>query len=227
MRAFTLIELLVVIAIIALLLAILMPALSHAKEAAYVALCASNLRQVNIAMQGYLHDHRDTYPCANDPVSTDPYYWLWMGRGWRGLVEPYLGGAVNEENPSVLWCPADPESAEQYESTSYAYSMSFYHSSEQIDSCSDKADTYADPMPSTAQTSARVAHPSRKIMVGEWLSNHAPYPGDPGWWSWEGQRNMLFADGALELLDARDMAEARDGYPDPNLTVHGIEGKDR
>ncbi|MFW6066550.1 MAG: DUF1559 domain-containing protein [Planctomycetota bacterium] len=224
---FTLIELLVVIAIIALLMAILMPALGQAREAARVVLCASNLRQVNIAMQSYLQDHRDTYPCAEDPVSTNPHYWLWMGRGWRGFLEPYLSGVIDDDNPSVLWCPADPESAQEYESTSYAYSLSFYHTPEQINSCLDKADTYGNPMPSVAQSSAHVAYPSRKIMVGEWLSNHEPFAEDPGWWSWEGRRNMLFADGGLELIDASDIAEARDGYPDPNLTVHGIEGKDR
>lgn len=224
---FTLIELLVVIAIIALLMALLAPALGQAREAAREVLCASNVRQINLAMELYLQDHRDTYPCADDPVSTDPYYWLWMGRGWRGLVEPYLGGAVNEDNPSVLWCPADPQSAEAYESTSYAYSMSFYHSGEQIDSLSDKSDTYLNPMPSVPQSSDTVAYPSRKIVIGEWLSNHEPFTEDPGWWTWQGRRHMLFADGAIELLDAGDINEARDGYPDPNLTIGGIRGKDR
>jgi len=56
-----------------------------------------------------------------------------MGRGWRFLVEPYLGGNIDEKNPSVLFCPQDHIAKDKYESTSYSYSMAFYHSPEQID----------------------------------------------------------------------------------------------
>jgi prepilin-type N-terminal cleavage/methylation domain-containing protein len=52
-RGFTLIELLVVIAIIAVLIALLLPAVQAAREAARRAQCASNLRQIGLAMQNY------------------------------------------------------------------------------------------------------------------------------------------------------------------------------
>ena len=60
-RAFTLIELLVVISIVALLIAMLLPALSRARSVAQITACASKLRQVGMASQLYLLDNEETY----------------------------------------------------------------------------------------------------------------------------------------------------------------------
>jgi prepilin-type N-terminal cleavage/methylation domain-containing protein/prepilin-type processing-associated H-X9-DG protein len=222
--AFTLIELLVVIAIIALLLAILMPSLRKAKSIAMRVACTHNLKQIDLAVNLYLNDNDNTYPCAEDPLPAG--YWLWMGRGWRGFVEPHLGGNIDANNPSVLFCPQDRVAKDKYESTSYSYSMAFYHSPEQIDDMNSPADTYSNPQPSIAQRSLDVAKPSGKILMGEWLSNHSRVDEDPGWWTWEGSRNYLFVDGHVHLLKARQIRPARDGFPDANLTVRGIKGVD-
>ncbi|MGC9261800.1 MAG: type II secretion system protein [Phycisphaerae bacterium] len=64
-RGFTLIELLVVISIIALLIALLLPALAQAKSLALQIECASNMRQVGIAMSEYANEYRGKYPMAN------------------------------------------------------------------------------------------------------------------------------------------------------------------
>lgn len=68
-RGFSLIELLVVISIVALLVAILLPALSNAREQAYRIQCASNLRQMGISLMLYDNDH-DVFPSAKWNVPT-------------------------------------------------------------------------------------------------------------------------------------------------------------
>ena len=223
---FTLIELLVVLAVVAVLLSILIPSLRRARITAYRAGCAGNLRQINLGLNMYLDDSDGIYPCAEDPVSTDPVYWLWMGRGWRPLVRPYLGGSGDARDPSVLLCPEDRSDPAMYESTSYAYSMAFYHSPEQIDAMSDKSDTYTNPRSSIGQRRHDVTLPAAKILLGEWFSNHFPLDDEQGWWNWQGARNFLFADGHGAFLKAEQILPARDGLPNANLTIGGIKGRD-
>ncbi len=223
--AFSLIELLVVIAVISLLLSILVPSLRRAKAAASRVGCAHNLKQIALAMDMYVMGNDNVYPCAEDPVPGKPY-WLWMGRGWRSFVRPYLTATIDANNPSVLLCPLDRTDPRTYESTSYAYSMAFYHSPEQIDAMSDPNDTYSNPQPSVRQRTGAVAFASAKILIGEWFSNHRPVEEEKGWWNWQGARNFLFADGQVDYLEATQIRPANDGLPDANLTVHGIKGRD-
>lgn len=65
-RAFTLIEVLVVVAIIALLVSVLLPSLSRAREMARIAVCSANLRTVGQATNFYLHENRDYFPSSGE-----------------------------------------------------------------------------------------------------------------------------------------------------------------
>jgi prepilin-type N-terminal cleavage/methylation domain-containing protein len=94
---FTLIELLVVMAIIAILSAMLLPALSNSKAAGKRIQCLSNLQQMEVAAQVYVGDNGGSYPVA---------YWYAMENGvnisyaWDLTT---IGGSSNRVIPGLLW----------------------------------------------------------------------------------------------------------------------------
>jgi len=107
---FTLIELLVVIAVIALLMAILLPALSRAREQGKSTRCLSNLKQIGIAMHAYAVDYNYLLPRAELRPGIAVYTGIDMR--WPVLFMPYVGGSFssvqNYYELEVFNCPSYP-----------------------------------------------------------------------------------------------------------------------
>ncbi|MEX0774558.1 MAG: prepilin-type N-terminal cleavage/methylation domain-containing protein [Phycisphaeraceae bacterium] len=102
-RAFTLIELLVVISIIALLIALLLPALGQAREVAKTTTCASNQRQMGVQFGAYLSDNKSVYPARYTDMNDT---------NWSS-TPPWYVAVMQEKNASQakawpLWCANDP-----------------------------------------------------------------------------------------------------------------------
>jgi len=121
-RGFTLIELLVVIAIIAILMGILIPALTRARRQGQTIKCRANLRQYGIALRMYLDDNRLRFPNASTWLQSASHSWVHKGETPTGVFWPYIKALDAHMCPTfAYWAKGT-----QYEDTAVSYVMNSY-----------------------------------------------------------------------------------------------------
>jgi prepilin-type N-terminal cleavage/methylation domain-containing protein/prepilin-type processing-associated H-X9-DG protein len=168
-RAFTLIELLVVIAIIAILAAMLLPALARAKEAGKRTACLNNLRQLSLSAQMYVGDSQGFYPPRSDADRWPDKFYDNYGKSVKLLLCPSettnspasVGGGSNSNNVA----DAAPRS----------YFINGWNDYFSDNLNADDFANYMSGMYPAGIKESLIAHPSDTIILGEKISGQGDF----------------------------------------------------
>jgi prepilin-type processing-associated H-X9-DG protein len=114
----------VVIAIIALLAALLLPALSRARQQAGAANCASNLHQLGLGFVLYCEANTDAFPAPGSAgvYGPQPEDWIWWHPG-RDINQSAIVPYISKFNPKLFYCPQDPGAGSPKQEYPYSYSL--------------------------------------------------------------------------------------------------------
>lgn len=180
---FTLVELLVVIGIIALLIAILLPALSKARAAANRVKCLSNVRQLHFGISLYCNDNGDWFPTSAAPADGAAYAqynddWIWWEAN-RNVDDSPIAKYLNTSGDAlkrVLRCPADSlDDRKLYTGMLPGQGLYLYSY------CINESVGVNSKVPDSAGRTKRTMwlRPAEKILFGELGEAGRPYDG--GW----------------------------------------------
>jgi len=177
-KGFTLIELLVVIAIITILAAMLLPALTRARQLALMSTCLSNLKQIGVAVHMYINDYNEYwYPRFRGFTGWTPTTsWCWSSVGFLDTLSQlgYLKGRIyftSDQNKYNGTCPDGTPDWYVYTSTGsllcpcidpgQRYTEAYGYLTSQVDF------GYNAKLPATAKKLGRVTRPGNTIMFCE------------------------------------------------------------
>lgn len=206
-KAFTIVELLVVIGIIAILVALLLPALNKARQAAQAVACASNMRQIGLLFQLYANDF-EVYPKTIRAGDGTQRWWKQLPAA--GLV-PHEDNLAYANGPNArLFCPA---------STGYTYAMPYTDNSPMGLGGNYNGNEYVRP--------SHVRRPSEKVSLFEYrgdfnrraATSSSFWPGSYNLTVHNKGSNFLFADGHVE----RHPGVPPDDYLKPYLASNWAE----
>ena len=194
-KPFTLIELLVVIAIIAILAAMLMPALERAREAARTIACINQVKQTGLGFQFYAQDHHGVIVHDSQPYT--------YGDVWNTRLDPYLNNEFRSGVRLNLWrCPDDDRElvwkwGSNYYDVSYGLNFHTFNNFQ-----------YGVPF-------AKVPYPSEQLLMVETGHKYKAqaWKGYRNWMSFRHSEkcNSLYVDGHAETDPESDVTQT---YPD-------------
>lgn len=250
MKSFTMIELLVVIAIIGILTSFLMPSLSNAREASKAKVCASNQKQIAIALNMYCDDNAGFFPYSR---TANPRH-----LSWDDLVLPYDGRTMptrSELDYPVLFaseghqsgvhaCPSDTVSKTHWTGTdlvpaSYALTRRTYNGHgnltgwsrgisgpnenakcQSIQAIKNPSSTIA--LLEIASPNRRVGHGEDSLMIPNWqMSRTIPHKGMKG-------SNYLMVDGSVHFMSFWQTLITENGtYASPGWSIGSMWDSER
>ncbi len=217
-NGFTLVEMLVVMTVIAVLAALLLPAISAAKKRAQRSTCLNNLRQINLGIRMYAEDAQDAVPSPGLASASADILTLYSG--YKALMKSYVGeNGPSSPQDKLFACPADlfypnwiftnnPAYSRQYVPESLHdepfldYSSYVFNGGNNV-TRTNQSRTMTIPRPGlTGVKLSAVKHPARTALISE---GSAPCP-----WSWhdparrlrfnDAKNGVSFVDGHVSYL---------------------------